>query len=249
MKYVKTFEEFINENSSFDYHINVIKDAEDYLALNGMESVGEIEAFANNYLNDREIRPDDEKLITSLEFFKNQLGEKPNPKSTKLGKYLVKNKLAESLNEGGMDELDALAQDSKDLKSFKKEALKEFPKFKGNKGTDEWLEDIYNMANESVNEDFKMKWVTESFNEPGFTPHKLKNSRLVMKTRDELYYMQSHQLEKLLDQVNKIKNKLQEKYNKEQEGHGRFKIMDSLSADLTYLRRYAKIINYFLGGS
>ena len=58
----------------------------------------------------------------------------------------------ESVNEGGMDELDALAQDSKDLESFKKDALKEFPKFKGKKGTDEWLEGIYKMANESVNE-------------------------------------------------------------------------------------------------
>lgn len=100
MKYnIKSLEEFINENSNFDYHINVIKDAEDYLALNGMESVGEIEVFVNNYLSDREIKPDDEKLITSLEFFKNRLGEKPNPKSTQLGKYLIKNKLAESVNE------------------------------------------------------------------------------------------------------------------------------------------------------
>ena len=49
----------------------------------------------DNYLKDREIRPDDEKLITSLEFFKNRLVEKPNPKLTKLGKYLLKNKLAE----------------------------------------------------------------------------------------------------------------------------------------------------------
>ena len=91
--------ESANENSNFDYHINLIKKAEDYLALNGMESVGEIKVFVNNYLSDREIRPDDKKLITSLEFFKNRLGEKPNPKSTELGKYLVKNKLAESLNE------------------------------------------------------------------------------------------------------------------------------------------------------
>ena len=91
--------ESVNEDSNFDYHIDTIKKAEDYLALNGMESVGEIEKIVDNYLKDRETRPDDEKLITSLEFFKNRLGEKPNPKSTKLGKYLIKNKLAESVNE------------------------------------------------------------------------------------------------------------------------------------------------------
>jgi hypothetical protein len=84
------------KDSNFDYHIETIKKAEDYLSLNGMESVGEIEKSVDNYLKDREIRPDDEKLITSLEFFKNRLGEKPNPKLTKLGKYLIKNKLAES---------------------------------------------------------------------------------------------------------------------------------------------------------
>ena len=92
----------------------------------------------------------------------------------------------------------------------------------------------------------EIKKVSESFDEPGYTPHKLKNSRLVMKTRDELYYMQRHQLEKLLDQVNKVKHKLEDKYNREQEGHNRFSVTDSLSADLTYLRSYAKIINYFL---
>ena len=91
--------ESVNEDSNFDYHIDAIKKSEDYLALNGMESVGEIKRLVGGYLSDREIRPDDEKLITSLEFFKNRLGEKPNPKSTKLGKYLLKNKLAESVNE------------------------------------------------------------------------------------------------------------------------------------------------------
>jgi hypothetical protein len=108
----KMANESVNEDSNFDYHIDTIKRAEDYLALNGMESVGEIKVFVNNYLSDREIRPDDEKLITSLEFFKNRLGEKPNPKSTKLGKYLVKNKLAESVNEAKSKLSGQLAGDS-----------------------------------------------------------------------------------------------------------------------------------------
>jgi len=93
------FGEAVNENSNFDYHIKVIKKAEDYLALNGMESVGEIGVFVDKYLRDREIRPTDKKLLTSLEFFRNRLGENPNPKNTELGKYLIKKKLAESVNE------------------------------------------------------------------------------------------------------------------------------------------------------
>ncbi len=100
---------------------------------------------------------------------------------------------------------------------------------------------------EFINED-KMKRVTESFNEPYFKPQKLKNSRLVMKTRDEIESMRSKpwEIEKILKKVNDIKHKLEDKYNKEQEGHNRFSVMDSLSADLTYLRSYAKILNYFL---
>tara|TARA_R100000951_G_scaffold111969_1_gene111696 strand:- start:150 stop:650 length:501 start_codon:yes stop_codon:yes gene_type:complete len=110
MKNFKSYTQFLNEDSNFDYHINVIKKAEDYLALNGMESVGEIEKVVSNYLSDREIRPDDKKLITSLEFFKNRLGEKPNPKTSQLGKYLVKNKLAESVVTEDNDTIDNLNQ-------------------------------------------------------------------------------------------------------------------------------------------
>ena len=106
----ESYKEAVNEDSNFDYHINVIKKAEDYLALNGMESVGEIEKLVSNYLSDREIRPDDKKLITSLEFFKNRLGEKPNPKTSQLGKYLVKNKLAESVVTEDNDTIDNLNQ-------------------------------------------------------------------------------------------------------------------------------------------
>jgi hypothetical protein len=112
--------------------------------------------------------------------------------------------------------------------------------------------DNYILSNQLYNklryEDSKP--LPESFNEPYFKPSKLKNSRLVMKTRDEIESMirggKRREVEKLLDKVNDIKNKLQDKYNREQEGHDRFAITDPLRTDMTYLRSYAKIINYLL---
>ena len=90
----------VNEDSNFDYHIDVLNKS-DYLSLDAnvvdKESIGLIQVYVNSYLTDRETKPDDEKIITSLEFFKNRLGEKPNPKLTKLGKYLIKKRLVESV--------------------------------------------------------------------------------------------------------------------------------------------------------
>jgi len=55
------------------------------------------------------------------------------------------------VKEGAMSELDAMAQEAKDLKSFVKDAYKEFKTLDRNKSSLEWLTDIFNQAtNESV---------------------------------------------------------------------------------------------------
>ena len=57
------------------------------------------------------------------------------------------------VKEGAMSELDAMAQEAKDLKSFVKDAYKEFKTLDRNKSSLEWLTDIFNQAtNESVTE-------------------------------------------------------------------------------------------------
>ena len=48
--------------------------------------------------------------------------------------------------EGYMSELDLMAKEAKSLEDFKKEAVKEYPKLKGMKGLDQWLEEIYQQA-------------------------------------------------------------------------------------------------------
>ena len=159
MKNFKSYTQFLNEDSNFDYHINVIKKAEDYLALNGMESVGEIEKLVSNYLSDREIRPDDEKLITSLQFFKNRLGEKPNPKTSQLGKYLVKNKLAESIDESEYNVIDKATGEIVTDQPLRKDLAKKFAAKK--KG---WVIKSVNEAKYKVGD--KIKYNIPYYDEP-----------------------------------------------------------------------------------
>jgi len=66
---------------------------------------------------------------------------------------------AEPVEEGVMSELDILAQEARDLKSFVKTAFKEFDSLPKNKETLKWLEGIYkDLTNESiVNEGKKYK--------------------------------------------------------------------------------------------
>ena len=60
---------------------------------------------------------------------------------------------AEPVEEGVMSELDILAKEAKDLKSFVKTVFKEFDNLPKNKETLKWLEGIYkDSTNESVNE-------------------------------------------------------------------------------------------------
>src|SRR5210317_792411 len=61
---------------------------------------------------------------------------------------------AEPVEEGVMSELDILAKEAKDLKSFVKTVFKEFDNLPKNKETLQWLEGIYkDSTNESVNEE------------------------------------------------------------------------------------------------
>jgi len=61
---------------------------------------------------------------------------------------------AEPVEEGVMSELDILAKEAKDLKSFVKTVFKEFDNLPKNKETLKWLEGIYkDSTNESVNEE------------------------------------------------------------------------------------------------
>src|SRR6056300_1330999 len=60
---------------------------------------------------------------------------------------------AKPVEEGVMSELDILAKEAKDLKSFVKTVFKEFDNLSKNKETLKWLEGIYkDSKNESVNE-------------------------------------------------------------------------------------------------
>ncbi len=60
---------------------------------------------------------------------------------------------SESVNEGVMSELDILAKEAKDLKSFIKAAFKEFDNLPKNKETIKWLSDTYKESvSESTNE-------------------------------------------------------------------------------------------------
>jgi hypothetical protein len=60
---------------------------------------------------------------------------------------------AQPVEEGVMSELDILAKEAKDLKSFVKTVFKEFDNLPKNKETLKWLEGIYkDSTNESVNE-------------------------------------------------------------------------------------------------
>jgi len=65
---------------------------------------------------------------------------------------------AEPVEEGVMSELDILAKEAKDLKSFVKTVFKEFDNLPKNKETLKWLEGIYkDSTNEAVNEGTKYK--------------------------------------------------------------------------------------------
>jgi hypothetical protein len=65
---------------------------------------------------------------------------------------------AQPVEEGVMSELDILAKEAKDLKSFVKTVFKEFDNLPKNKETLKWLEGIYkDSTNESVNEGRKSK--------------------------------------------------------------------------------------------
>ena len=69
---------------------------------------------------------------------------------------------AEPVEEGVMSELDILAKEAKDLKSFVKTVFKEFDNLPKNSETLKWLEGIYkDSKNESVNEAWKTKKVTK----------------------------------------------------------------------------------------
>ena len=66
---------------------------------------------------------------------------------------------AEPVEEGVMSELDILAKEAKDLKSFVKTVFKEFDNLPKNNETLKWLEGIYkDSKNESVNEGFKSEY-------------------------------------------------------------------------------------------
>src|SRR5210317_554211 len=60
---------------------------------------------------------------------------------------------AQPVEEGVMSELDILAKEAKDLKSFVKTVFKEFDNLPKNNETLKWLKGIYNDSkNESINE-------------------------------------------------------------------------------------------------
>jgi len=66
---------------------------------------------------------------------------------------------AKPVEEGVMSELDILAKEAKDLKSFVKTVFKEFDNLPKNNETLKWLEGIYkDSKNESVNEEFKSEY-------------------------------------------------------------------------------------------
>lgn len=52
--------------------------------------------------------------------------------------------MVNSINEGGMSDIDVIRQESKTLAIFIKDVLKSYPKLKKDKGTIEWLTDLYN---------------------------------------------------------------------------------------------------------
>lgn len=82
-----------------------------------------------------------------------------HPKHKEFGKALdiitriVNPKEILNLKESFNSELDVIAGESKNFKSFTKSVFKEFKKLPKNKASLKWLEDVYNSKNESVNEE------------------------------------------------------------------------------------------------
>lgn len=109
-------------------------------------------------------------------------GEKPAHGNSQAHKDAVKaakkiNK--ESVSEGVMSELDILAKEAKDLKSFIKVVFKEFDNLPKNRETLNWLEDTYkNSIDESINETADYKYLTQVI--------------LDAKPKYDVYYNSSH---------------------------------------------------------
>ena len=89
----------------------------------------------------------DEKQVAIRDFVKAVKGDKTQDA------YFIKMFNESVVTEGAMSELDILAKEAKDLKSFVKTVFKEFDNLPKNKETLKWLEGIYkDSTNESVNE-------------------------------------------------------------------------------------------------
>lgn len=171
MKHFKTYQQFINESKK-DFKPHMMYDPEtgkgykaetyeDHLKMDKMGYVHEkpevTEGGKGNAMRYFKAKEKKKSQRDARKYDKKKREDEESPEDLEFKASAKMQK--ESLNEGGMDELDSLAQDSKDLESFKREALKEYPKFKGKKGTDEWLEGIYKMANESVVTENKHRYI------------------------------------------------------------------------------------------